>query len=378
MRAVELDGKRESAFIFNNWYIAGTGGDITGEPLARRICDIPLVLFRTRSGAVAALEDRCAHRGMALSAGGKCLGETIQCPYHGLEFDTGGICVRIPGLERVSPDMRIRSFPVVEKDAVVWIWMGDAAGADPARIPSHPYHSDSSYVWSRGVLEVNANWEFLNDNLLDLTHVQYAHRNTIGGNPDEDARAQIKVQRNGRRVVLTRWLRDTACPPFHKQLYGFKGRIDRVQEVEFTPGYIFLHSSSMDVGDSVDEGWRRKGMHFYQMHAITPQTPTRTLYMFTMSRNFKTEDRALTEQIHALSMRTFEEDKAMLEVQQARCTEYPDIPLVATKHDTATAQARRIVREMMAEEVAGDQRSGSGVKDLPRPVGTAAVNNLRA
>jgi len=378
MRVPEPSGKQDASFVFDNWYIAGIGSDVTNAPLARRICDIPLVLFRTKSGVAVALEDRCAHRGMALSAGGTCLGETIQCPYHGLEFNADGVCVRIPGLDRVSPDMRIRSFPLVERDAVIWVWMGNAEAADPAQIPSHPYHTDPAYVWSRGVLEVKANWEFLNDNLLDLTHVQYAHRKTIGGNPDEDARAQIKVQRTGRRVLLTRWVRDTACPPFHKQLYGFKGRIDRVQEVEFTPGYIFLHSSSMDVGDSADESWRHKGMHFYQMHAITPQTAGSTFYMFTMSRNFKTDDTALTEQIQALSMRTFEEDRAMLEVQQTRFAEYPGVPLVATKHDTATVQARRIVREMMAEASARSQRNPGGEKTEVRQSGAPAMGDVRA
>ena len=132
MRVTEPSGKQDASFVFDNWYIAGIASDVTNSPLARRICDIPLVLFRTKSGVAVALEDRCAHRGMALSAGGTCLGETIQCPYHGLEFNADGVCVRIPGLDRVSPDMRIRSFPLVERDAVIWVWMGNAEAADPS------------------------------------------------------------------------------------------------------------------------------------------------------------------------------------------------------------------------------------------------------
>lgn len=71
----------------NTWYVAAFAADIAAGTLARTICDQPVVLFRTGSGKVAALEDRCIHRGMPLSRGGECDGDIIRCPYHGLEYD---------------------------------------------------------------------------------------------------------------------------------------------------------------------------------------------------------------------------------------------------------------------------------------------------
>ena len=44
-------------------------------------------------GKVAALEDRCAHRFAPLSMGKIVGGDRVQCPYHGLEYDTSGACV---------------------------------------------------------------------------------------------------------------------------------------------------------------------------------------------------------------------------------------------------------------------------------------------
>jgi phenylpropionate dioxygenase-like ring-hydroxylating dioxygenase large terminal subunit len=226
-----------SAFVLNNWYVVGLGTDITAAPLARRICNLPIVFYRTDNGNVAALEDRCRHRGMPLSKGERW-GDNIRCIYHGLEFNSAGTCVKIPGQDRVPATLRVRSYPVVEKDALVWVWTGDAGRADPTTIISHPYHTDPGWVWTRGSIDVNANWQLLNDNLLDLSHLQYVHKKTIGGNPEEDQKAEVKTERMGNKVTLMRWLRDMDAPPFHRQVAGFTGRIDRWQEIEFRPGVL--------------------------------------------------------------------------------------------------------------------------------------------
>lgn len=80
----------------NIWYVAAYGDDLKQQPLARRICNKPVVLYRTASGKAVALEDRCSHRAMPLSQG-ECDGEIIRCTYHGLEFGPGGACTKIPG-----------------------------------------------------------------------------------------------------------------------------------------------------------------------------------------------------------------------------------------------------------------------------------------
>src|SRR5271155_1670375 len=54
----------------NAWYIAAWVDEIGGDqPLARRICNEPIVLFREGTGRVGALADRCCHRSAPLSMG---------------------------------------------------------------------------------------------------------------------------------------------------------------------------------------------------------------------------------------------------------------------------------------------------------------------
>src|SRR2546423_1360425 len=73
---------------------------------------------------------------------GTVVEEGIQCGYHGLVIDGYGRCVRIPGQRLIPEDARVRNYPAVEKDQLVWVWMGDPARADTATIVDFPYHND--------------------------------------------------------------------------------------------------------------------------------------------------------------------------------------------------------------------------------------------
>src|SRR5271156_4686483 len=113
-------------FIRNTWYIAAWSDEIAQRPLARRILGEPMVLFRDASGQVAALEDRCCHRGAPLSLG-EVKANGLMCGYHGLVFATDGRCVEIPGQTVIPPSAKVPSHPVLVRDEFIWIWMGEAA-----------------------------------------------------------------------------------------------------------------------------------------------------------------------------------------------------------------------------------------------------------
>jgi vanillate O-demethylase monooxygenase subunit len=337
-------------FLRNNWYVAGFGSEIGETPLARRICDEPVVLFRTASGQAAALEDRCIHRGMPLSAGGECSGDIIRCPYHGLEFDASGACVRIPGQERVPQAAKITSYPLVERDAFAWIWIGDRDLADPSKIVQHPYHSDAAWAWRGGSIEIEANWQLIADNLLDLSHLQYVHRKTIGGNPEEEKHAELSTQREGDAVIVKRWLRNVDCPPAHRASFGFKGKVDRWQEFVFRPGVLQFHSGAMDANTGAFEGKRDGGMHIRHFHGVTPKTETSTNYFYSSARSFRIDDDELTERMRKATLATFMEDKVILEAQQIRLRERPNAPMLNIKSDAAVLHGRRIVESLIAQE----------------------------
>jgi phenylpropionate dioxygenase-like ring-hydroxylating dioxygenase large terminal subunit len=121
-------------FPRNAWYIAAWGDEVGAAPLARRICNEPIVLFRDRDGRAAALADRCCHRSAPLSLG-RVVEQGIECGYHGLVIDSAGKCVKVPGQRLIPDEVTVRSYPLVEKNQLVWVWLG-APRRSPIRRPS--------------------------------------------------------------------------------------------------------------------------------------------------------------------------------------------------------------------------------------------------
>ena len=97
-------------FLRNQWYTAATSAELDDKPLARTICNEPLVLFRGGSGNVAALTDRCPHRKAPLSSG-EVVGNDIQCGYHGIRFAPDGACTRVPWQRPDRPHFPCKKFP---------------------------------------------------------------------------------------------------------------------------------------------------------------------------------------------------------------------------------------------------------------------------
>jgi uncharacterized membrane protein/nitrite reductase/ring-hydroxylating ferredoxin subunit len=73
-----------------------------------RVNGTRIAIARTEAGIVA-FEDRCSHRGGSLADGSIICG-TVQCPWHGSQFDTGTGAVKAgPAIER------IRIYPVTQR-----------------------------------------------------------------------------------------------------------------------------------------------------------------------------------------------------------------------------------------------------------------------
>ena len=128
----------DGIFLYNSWYVAAWNHElIDGKKLARTILEKPIVLYRGSSGKVVALDDRCCHRAAPLSMG-RIEGDDIRCMYHGMKFAADGKCIQIPGQDNIPPKLGVRSYPVVERYNLIFIWTGDPEKADPKLILDYP------------------------------------------------------------------------------------------------------------------------------------------------------------------------------------------------------------------------------------------------
>ena len=334
-------------FLRNAWYVAAWADELGEAPLARRICDEPIVLFRDRGGRAAALADRCCHRAAPLHLG-TVTEEGLQCGYHGLVFDPTGQCVRIPGQRQIPQTARVQAYPAVEQDQLLWLWLGEAAKADPALIPAWPSHN--SWPNKHATYPVKGNYMLMVDNLMDLTHLGYLHARTVGGNPSQHVEAEMKTERTPRGLKFTRWMRNSPPPPSYVRAYGFQGRVDRWQEFEFVaPATVLQATGAADAGSGAEQ---YSGFQFRLFHGLTPETETSCLYFWSIANGYRQNDPEATEQLYREIAPTFVEDQDMVLAQQARLTEFGEAGLVDIASDATRMHMRRLMERLITEEQA--------------------------
>jgi phenylpropionate dioxygenase-like ring-hydroxylating dioxygenase large terminal subunit len=214
--------------VKNAWYVAGLSREFPVRQLQGQvIAEKPLVLWRTGDGTVVAFDERCCHKRMPLSQGRFIEGGLLECAYHGLCYDAAGRCVRIPSHPdgRIPPQARLRPFPVVEQDGLVWVWPGDPAKAASAPPPRLPEIADPAWATAdTGPMAVPANSLLLIENLLDITHFYPLHDGNIGD--VENSRIPVRLEegvRDGNPYVGTvREARGYRQPPFLEDYLGYE------------------------------------------------------------------------------------------------------------------------------------------------------------
>lgn len=350
-----------TTFINNAWYVAAWTEEVGEVPLARRILGQPVVLFRDAAGRAAALADMCCHRGAPLSCG-KTVAAGIECGYHGMVYDGSGACVHIPGQVHIPSKARVRSYPLVERDTCVWIWMGDPAAADPATIVGYPYHNDPEHwphVHARYPIAGSA--YLMIDNLMDLTHLGYVHGSTIGGNPQAHVEAIMDTQPTETGLKFTRWLLDSATPPTYKKAVPtLADKIDRWQEFEFVaPAVVLQWVGAIDAGTGAyDKGKRDGGFSMRIFHALTPETATTCHYFWSTLNGFRPHDPQATQVMFDEVASAFKEDQWIVQEQQARLSECGEAGLVNIVADGARVHMRRVLDKLLAAEERVLERSG--------------------
>jgi phenylpropionate dioxygenase-like ring-hydroxylating dioxygenase large terminal subunit len=336
-------------YLTNAWYVAGWSREFTDKPMARTFLDEPIVLYRGKNGRVVALEDRCCHRAMPLSHG-EVFDSNIRCEYHGLMFDGAGRCVEIPGQQVISANTKVRSYPVEERDDLVWIWMGDAEKANSEQIVRWPWHGTWPYKAKSEVLKCN--YLLVSDNLLDQTHAAYVHKATLASDPDAYARAEMQTTPTPDGVKFVRWMLNCIPPGLYASAVKFNGRVDRWQEFEYVaPSCILQFTGALDVGKGAYEsGVRDGGFGLRIFYGITPESEDRTWFFWSTANGYRQNEPAATEQLFHSIEAAFKEDEDVLEVQHATMRRLPDRPLVNINSDGARVHARLALERKIAAE----------------------------
>jgi phenylpropionate dioxygenase-like ring-hydroxylating dioxygenase large terminal subunit len=355
-----------STFVRNQWYVAAYSHEVGRELLARTVLGEPLVLYRTEDGEAVALSDRCVHRRFPLSQS-RLVGDEIVCGYHGFTYTANGRCTAVPGQSRVPRTARVASYPVVEQDSFVWVWVGDDARADAARVPRAPWLGDSDYVTVSGMELLAARYGLLVDNLLDLSHETYLHGGHIGTPEVADTPIATEVDEDAGVVYVSRHMDNATCPPFYATSTGITGRITRWQDIEYHPPCLYLlHSRVAPTGVLPNpDGSDPHGFHVEVVYAITPSTETTTYDFWAVARDFALTDEGVSEFLRDSNRTVVLQDVEALNVLEKVINEEEDSHQeLSINIDTGGLAARRILARMA--------KDAEGAADVgPRAVATS-------
>ena len=295
------------AYARNLWYMAAWAEEVPdGGFLARTLLDESWLLLRREDGNYAMLRNQCPHRFAPLSRG-KRKGDVVFCGYHGLGFDAAGQCVHNAFGKQIPPGAKVPTLPIVERHSALWFWPGDPDKIDPALIPDFSF-LEGPARHQRAHLTMQANYELVTDNLMDLSHAEFLHVETFGVNGSLfGGRQTVRTDDTG--AIWNRWDMDWSTPPdWAKPMVAEGERVDQWLHMRWhAPASMALSIGMARAGTGREELIVPPMLN---PHIISPESARSSHYFYTSEPGEEAAD---------LARRVFiEEDEPMIEaIQQA-------------------------------------------------------------
>lgn len=317
------------------WYPIAYDHEIGTEPYPFRMFGDDYVAWRAEPGAaVHAAVDECPHRSARLSQGwieGGCL----VCPYHGWRFAGDGACVEIPSNAPevpIPPRAHVQSVLADEKYGLVWVCVG---------VPREPIPAlkelDEGYTLVHEMFET---WAAcaprIVDNALDVSHVAWVHRNSVGTS-DAPRLGEFDVQRKGAHLAFS----VTITARVNEQQKANTGITsdftERTTYAELVQPFVFRGLLR----------YEENGLEHVLYKTCTPIDDRHTKFCQFIARSDH-PDEAKQQGIVAIDRRVQSEDRALLEGVR------PDFPLEITtevhvKSDRMTLEYRKVLAELAGE-----------------------------
>lgn len=275
----------------------------------------------------------------------------IECCYHGLQFDRNGTCTLNPhGQGKIPPRAHTRSYPLVERDGALWVWMGDAPAREEEIIDLYFCGGAEGWAGVTGYLKINADYQLVIDNLLDLTHGTYLHPDTVGVGPEHSLGASLvyDFRTEGTTVHSNYTFLNTPPTALFKPFFHAE-RGDIFAFMRWEPaGALILDISTTGVGMPKGTGVLIPSAHF-----IVPETDTTCHYFFALFRNVELDDEEKTRAMGAIAAKAFvEEDEPVIHDchEMMNGEEFFDLEPAILETDVAGIQARRILAKLIREE----------------------------
>jgi phenylpropionate dioxygenase-like ring-hydroxylating dioxygenase large terminal subunit len=353
-------------YLRNTWYVAAWCDEVQEErPLGRKILGEPVVLYRDANRNIVAASDFCPHRFAPLHCGQVREG-MIECPYHGLRFNSEGRCVHNPdGDGRLPTGARLKTFPITERWGCAWIWTGSPEKADASLIPTYEFLADPiKYRPVKGRLHVRANYQYITDNLMDAAHLRMVHTDSLHCEMMSKAKTFLVKEADG-GIWANRLGQNGQLPPIFEMMWrATRGHTDNPMD-HWAEARWNAPSMVMDnTGVTIHGQPREAGLETKNSHFLTPESETTTHYFWSICRDFDLDNPTLDEEIRKGTEHAFvNEDEVMLHALQEAMgdRDFWSMKPALLQADIGAVEARRSLDRMIAAE-----QAASGGKPVQR------------
>lgn len=337
-------------FLYDHWYVAGFKGEFDRNPKAKTLLERSIVFYRSEAGELLAFQNRCLHRSFPLSES-KLEGDELVCRYHGLRYNTDGEVTRVP-CQALVPNRKLRKYPIKEVGPFVFIWMGDAENPDKEnKFVELPFLEDPAFRTISDEVGLESNYLLMQENLNDLTHFSYLHRDSFGFDDDflESERTVEKTPEGVycKHVSYIDSPAAAALPPeVHPMLEG--QRLEKWEGgVGVSPGVFKGYGPTF----YEDKDGNRARLDSYIMHYLTPETRSTSHYWWSISNNYGQENDEFYAAVKAIAGVGFQEDLwACKHMQTLLDSDKIDFEEMVIAGDQAGMLFRKVVLDWVHEE----------------------------
>lgn len=185
----------------NGWYAVAFSNElIKGAVKPIHYFGEDMVLFRTRTGEARVLDAFCPHLGAHLGHGGRVMGNSVRCPFHGWHFDgESGVCSKIPYCETIPKAAKVRAWPTIERNEMIFVWYHSEQKPPEYDFPQLSEFGDPDWSEPRTFeLTVDAHVQDMHENNNDPVHFHYVH-----GMANPDPLGDISYSDDGRQYRIT-------------------------------------------------------------------------------------------------------------------------------------------------------------------------------
>jgi phenylpropionate dioxygenase-like ring-hydroxylating dioxygenase large terminal subunit len=317
------------AKLARHWYPIALSREVIDGPVAAKLLDAPLVIYRA-DGQVVVANDLCPHRGTPLSMG-KHDGKGIACAYHGLRFGSDGRCNLIPAQphDAIPQKLHLRTYPVREAYGLIWTCLRpDSEAAD---IPAMPHWDDAGFQQiTCPSLDIFGFAGRQMEGFLDVAHFAFVHPNTFGD--PNNTLVPPYVPKPTEKGFEVEYRSSVGNYPIGKEDRGQEGfewlRHFRVH-LPFT-ATLEIHFP----GDS----------RMTIMNAASPVSAKVTRLFAPIDRNFDID--LPVQDVYDFNDRIFREDKRIVEAQKPECLPLDPRMEAHIMADRSSIAYRRGLRDM--------------------------------